>query len=209
MVLNALHVLALVIGYLLCFLIGVMGLLILREMYEGRIDLSQLISEPSGDASMSRFQFLVFTFVIALSFFLVVAAKIASNDPSFPDIPGTVLTLLGISGSSYLVSKGIQFSDPAGLVGGSTPDIVISPATATLGYGKTQQFTAQVPRKPGAVVKYQVVAGSGKIDENSGLYTAPPTRPDSCPEGTNVHATIQASTTDFPDAADVAVVTVI
>ena len=210
--LNALHILALVIGYLLCFLIGVLGLLVLREIYTGRIDLAQLISEPSGDASMSRFQFLVFTFVIALSFFLVVAAKIASDSPEFPNIPGTVLTLLGISGSSYLVSKGIQFSDPAGIVGEGTPDIVISPAKATVGYKKTQQFTAVVARKPDASVTFQVIAGPGtvnKIDNKTCVYTAPDERPANTPEGANVHATIQAGTEDFPDATDVAVVTII
>lgn len=208
MVIDALHVLALVIGYLLCFLVGALGLLVLRDIYDGRIDLTQLLSEPSGDASMSRFQFFVFTFVIALSFFLVVAANIASNNPSFPVIPGTVLTLLGISGSSYLVSKGIQYSDPAGLVAQSTPDIVVSPPKATVGYKKTQQFTAQVARKPDAAVTWQVVAGPGTID-NTGLYTAPDERPAAWPEGSNVHATVQASTDAFPNATDVAVVTVI
>ncbi len=209
MILNALHVLALVCGYLLCFFVGILGILVLREIYDGKIDLSRLISEPNGDASMSRFQFLVFTFVIALSLFLVVAALVASGTPRFPDVPGTVLTLLGISGSSYLVSKGIQFSDPAGIVAGTTPDIVVSPARVTLGFGKTQQFAAQVARKPDAAVKFQVVAGPGKIDENTGVYTAPDALPDNWPPGTNVHATIQASTSAFPDANDVAVVTII
>jgi hypothetical protein len=147
--------------------------------------------------------------VIALSLFLVVAARIASGDPSFPDIPGTVLTLLGISGSSYLVSKGIQFSDPAGMVPDTTPDLSISPSRATVGLGKTQQFTAQVPRKADAAVTFQVVAGPGTIDATTGVYTAPVTRPDNCPPGSNIHATIQASTAAFPDANDVAVVTVI
>ena len=84
MVVTALQVLALVIGYVLCFLVGVLGILVLREIYSGKIDLSQLISEPNGSASMSRFQFLVFTFVIALSLFLVVAARIAAGDATFP-----------------------------------------------------------------------------------------------------------------------------
>src|SRR3954469_21459799 len=104
--------LALICGYVICVFVALLGLAIIWKIADGSIDLSGLISEPNGDASMSRFQFLIFTFVIALSLFLV----ITSSDPAqFPNIPGTVLSLLGISGSSYLVSKGIQFSDPAGL----------------------------------------------------------------------------------------------
>jgi hypothetical protein len=57
-------------------------------------------------ASMSRFQLLIFTLVIALSLFLVVVSKM-----EFPDrIPPEILTLLGISASTYAVSKGIQLS---------------------------------------------------------------------------------------------------
>src|SRR5437016_10566221 len=89
--------------------IALLGLAIIFFIYTGKIDLTRLISEPTGDASMSRFQLLIFTFVIAVSLFLVIAS---SAQPGFPDIPGGVLTLLGISASSYLVSKGIQFSQP-------------------------------------------------------------------------------------------------
>jgi hypothetical protein len=52
---------------------------------------------------MSRFQLLIFTFVIALSLFLVVTTK-----GEFPPIPTEVLMLLGISATTYGVSKGIQ-----------------------------------------------------------------------------------------------------
>jgi len=72
----------------------------------GRIKLERLISDPDGSASLARFQFLVFTFVIATSFFLVV---IGQDPPGFPDrIPPEVLVLLGLSGGSYLISQGIQ-----------------------------------------------------------------------------------------------------
>src|SRR5215472_1557904 len=99
-----------VIGWTLCIMLILLEVAIVWLIFTRRIDLSKLLSEPNGDASMSRFQFLVFTFVIALSFFLIVASKSA-----FPEIPNGVLALLGISGSSYLVAKGIQFSDPEGL----------------------------------------------------------------------------------------------
>jgi uncharacterized BrkB/YihY/UPF0761 family membrane protein len=73
------------------------------------VDLDRLISEPNGDASLSRFQFLVFTFVIAMSLFLIIVST-----KSFPTIPGAILALLGISGGSYVVSKGIQTSRDLG-----------------------------------------------------------------------------------------------
>src|SRR5437899_5391814 len=118
------YVLGVVCGYIICIFVGLFAIAVLWRIADGTIDLARLISEPNGDASMSRFQFMVFTFVIALSLFLV---TVSVKPAAFPNIPGTVLSLLGISGSSYLISKGIQFSDPAGVADRST-DIVISPA---------------------------------------------------------------------------------
>ena len=108
--------LAMICGYLVCGLVGLTGVAILWLIFNGTIDLSRLISEPTGDASMGRFQFLIFTFVISLSLFLVIlSGKNGDGKPAFPEtIPGGILTLLGISGSSYAVGKAIQFSDPAG-----------------------------------------------------------------------------------------------
>ena len=193
--------LALVCGWILCIFVGLLAARILWLMFRGDIDLSQLISEPTGDASLSRFQFLVFTFVIALSLFLVIVGN--PKQPTFPDIPGTVLSLLGISGSSYLVSKGIQYSDPSGVVNPAAGDVVISPAQAVVHYGQTRQFGAVVPRKPGSSVKWTVIAGGGTIDGN-GLYAAPPV---STPPAGVQYATIQVTSDAFPDAHDLAVVT--
>jgi hypothetical protein len=47
------------------------------------------------------------TFVIALSLFLII---VAGDKPAFPPIPGQILALLGISGGSYVVAKGIAVS---------------------------------------------------------------------------------------------------
>ena len=80
--------------------------MILWYMVTGRINLEKLISEDDGTASLSRFQFLVFTFVIAMSLFLVIVGKAPPDFP--PDIPPEILALLGISGGSYVISKGIQ-----------------------------------------------------------------------------------------------------
>jgi len=64
-----------------------------------------LISDANGDASLSRFQFLVFTFVVAMSLFYLIVIK---TPPDYPAIPNQILALLGISGGSYVLSKGIQ-----------------------------------------------------------------------------------------------------
>src|SRR4030088_2810416 len=85
--------------YIGCIFLALLGLIILWKIVDGSIDLSELLEEANGGASMSRFQLLIFTFVFAFSLSLVI-----SSTMSFPAIPGTVLSLLGISGSSYLVS---------------------------------------------------------------------------------------------------------
>lgn len=95
-----------IVGYAVVVLIFGFGLIILIKMATGAIDISKLLDEVGGGASMSRFQLLVFTFVIALSLFLLVAEK----KQNFPEIPAGVLTLLGISATTYGVSKGIQLS---------------------------------------------------------------------------------------------------
>ena len=102
------NTMAQVCGFTLCAFLGLLCGTIIVWIWTGKIDLSQLISEPSGDASMSRFQLLIFTFVIAISLFVLVEA----NHGAIPDIPAGVLTLLGISASTYAVSKGISYSQP-------------------------------------------------------------------------------------------------
>jgi type IV secretory pathway VirB6-like protein len=125
MTMPGLQWLELLIGYMVCGLVGLFGIAVLWQILTGKIDLNLLISEKSQSgqaaASMSRFQFLIFTFVISLSLFLIVVsnAKLRQTDenakraadqtlPGFPEIPGGVLALLGISASSYTVSKAIQ-----------------------------------------------------------------------------------------------------
>jgi len=97
----------------LCAFFILLEITIIYYIWSGKINLSLLISEkdPPYQASMSRFQLLVFTFVIAMSLFFVIMGKPGSA-PGFPkEIPGGTLALLGISGSSYLVSKGISTKD--------------------------------------------------------------------------------------------------
>jgi len=98
--------------YLVAGFIGILAITILVLIWIGKIDLSHLLSEANGSASMSRFQLLIFTFVVAVSLFYLVEK---SKDARFPDIPSGVLTLLGISASTYAVGKGISYSRDEGV----------------------------------------------------------------------------------------------
>ena len=81
---------------------------VLWLMLMGRIDLKLLLTEgDSTKASMSRFQFLLFTFVIAGLFLLL-----SIESGTFVNIPDSVLGLLGISAGSYAISKGINANAP-------------------------------------------------------------------------------------------------
>jgi hypothetical protein len=148
--------------------VALLGSAVVWQIFTGQIDLTRVISEPSGDASMSRLQLLIFTFVIALSLFLVIASS-----KELPDISPGVLTLLGISASSYLVSKGIQFSKPEGIEEKASTVTVI-PSSVTLGPGQSHAFKAEVSRIRNKVVRWAVLApGIGQIDPATGRYTAP------------------------------------
>lgn len=104
--------LALMTGWVLLAVLVAFAATIIYYMWTGKMDLRRLISEPNGDASISRFQLLVFTIVVAFGLFLVM---VSGDTPKFPDsIPSSVLTLLGISASSYVVSKGIQLGSDGG-----------------------------------------------------------------------------------------------
>ncbi len=107
--------LELAVGFGVLILIFFLGLAVLVDIAIGRIDLSLLLTEQGGGASMSRFQLMIFTFVVSLSLLLIVV-----NKGDFPkEIPNQVLALLGISATTYGVSKGIQAS--GGLPGKGAP----------------------------------------------------------------------------------------
>ena len=116
------HFLALVMGWIVTVLIAAFAVAIIYKMIKGDINLMYLIAGADGDASLSRFQFLVFTFVIALGLFLII---LSANPPTFPTaIPGGILALLGISGGSYVTSKAVDANankPPA-------PQVVLPPA---------------------------------------------------------------------------------
>jgi len=94
-------------GYTALLLVFLYGVIVLYEMINGSVDVAELIGESGGGASMSRFQLLIFTFVIALGIIFLLG-----KDGKFPDLNANILALVGISASTYAVSKGIQASSP-------------------------------------------------------------------------------------------------
>jgi hypothetical protein len=101
--------LTIAVGVIVCVFLGGVALRILWLMWNDKIDLSAIVSETNGDASMSRLQLLLFTFVIAVSILMMVENKMA-----FPEISNGVLMLLGISASTYAVGKSISYSEIEG-----------------------------------------------------------------------------------------------
>jgi hypothetical protein len=71
--------------------VGLLAVFILWTLWTGKIDLTKLISEINGDASMSRFQFLIFTSVVVLIWIYLSFC----NGCTFPDIPSGVLGSAG------------------------------------------------------------------------------------------------------------------
>lgn len=128
---------AIVVAIVLVAFAGAVVVLLLR----GKIDIHNLIAEADGKASLSRFQFLLFTFVVAgLYFLLCVEAG------TLIEVPASVLGILGISASGYVLSKGVTASKETLIArgarparrspGNAEPDAVISitqpdPAVAT------------------------------------------------------------------------------
>jgi uncharacterized membrane protein YfcA len=98
-------VLAKILASVITVLLGMFATVVLAKMFCGPIDLRLLVSEQDGSASMSRFQFLIFTFVIATSY-LLLASK--ASGMTLVEVPNGVLGLIGISGGSYVGSKVVQ-----------------------------------------------------------------------------------------------------
>jgi len=118
---------SLIIASVIAFIILGTALLIWWKIFTNTIDLEYLIAEANGEASLSRFQFLLFTFVIAGLYLLL-----CIESGTFVEVPQSVLGLLGISGGSYILSKGIQSSNGGALKGKPAQ----KPATPTGGKGE-------------------------------------------------------------------------
>ncbi len=101
-------------GYGVCLFMGLLCATLLWFIWTDKIDLSKVLSEANGSASISRLQLLIFTLVVAISLFIMV-----ETNHTFPAIPDGILTLLGISASTYAVGKGISYSRDEGV---TTPE---------------------------------------------------------------------------------------
>ena len=106
-------------GFIAAGFLAALCVTIIVFIWNGKIDLTHLCSEGNGQASMSRFQLLIFTFVVAIGMFEIIEKK---NPAEFPIIPESVLTLLGISASTYAVGKAISYSQPQTLVPAGSAD---------------------------------------------------------------------------------------
>jgi hypothetical protein len=91
---------------ILVAVIGLFAVLILWKIWRNEINISGLLAETSdGKASLSRFQFLVFTFIIG-GLYLILSLETGN----LIDVPQNALILLGISAGSYTISRGISAS---------------------------------------------------------------------------------------------------
>jgi hypothetical protein len=155
-------VVAVVCEYILCAFLGLIALKLLVMIWRDEIDLTAIISETNGDASMSRLQLLIFTFVIAISFFYMVL-----KNNAFPWVSDGVLTLLGISASTYAVGKGISYSRDEGVVKPDTDTAVSAGAQAGAQAGAAAGAAAGAPAGAVAGAVTGAVAGAVVQGERS------------------------------------------
>jgi hypothetical protein len=171
-----------IFSVLIVVILAAFASVVLGKIITNDIDIKYLISEDNGNASLSRFQFLLFTFVIAASYFLFVAAIVTKDVGTFikdgkillPDIPGNVLGLIGISGGSYVVAKAIQKSTDAG---SSVVRVQVTSAGAGYATPPTITFIGGGGTGAQATTALDAAGGVSRIDvttPGSG-YTAAPT----------------------------------
>jgi hypothetical protein len=92
-----------VLIYVIASFLALLQALLLWMMVRGEIPLKDLLSDGEGQASLSRFQFMLFTFVIAVGIlYLTIKCE------TFPELDHGVLLLLGISGASYAIGKSLD-----------------------------------------------------------------------------------------------------
>jgi hypothetical protein len=132
-------------GYGVCLFMGLLCATLLWFIWTNKIDLSKLLSEANGSASISRFQLLVFTLVVAISLYMIV-----ERTGAFPEIPNGILTLLGISASTYAVGKGISYSRDEGVTTPEERSAVRSAVSAMSATGAAAIGTATATASSGA-----------------------------------------------------------
>lgn len=99
---------ALIIEWMLTVFIVLIVLTVFWNIIRGKINLATVLNETTGPnepkkVSLSRLQMLIFTLLISG---LYLTLSLSSGQ--LIDIPMNVVALLGVSGGSYVLSKGIQ-----------------------------------------------------------------------------------------------------
>jgi hypothetical protein len=148
-------VVVVVCEYILCVFLGLLAAKLLLMIWRDQINLTSLVSETNGDASMSRLQLLIFTFVVAVSFFYLVL-----KNNSFPLVSDGVLTLLGISASTYAVGKGISYSRDEGVTKPDPQTAIAAGAQAGATAGAAAGAAAGAPAGAAAGAFTGAVAGA-------------------------------------------------
>ena len=143
-------------------IIAALAAAVIAKMFTGEINLALLVSEDNGNASLSRFQFLLFSFVIAACYFMLFER--GGPTDALPNIPPSVLGLIGISGGSYLVAKGIQKSAESGS-GSSVTGITLTNS----GYGYTTGATVSLTGGGGTGAAARVVSIDGATGAITGI----------------------------------------
>ena len=117
--------LAMFVGVALVVILCLFAAVIFWLILVNRINLDSLLAEANGKASLSRFQLLLFTFVIAGLYLLL-----SIESGTLIDIPNNVLGLLGLSSGSYLISKGVQsgVDKTAVAANAPVPKLAVSPS---------------------------------------------------------------------------------
>jgi hypothetical protein len=115
------------------FITGIEAVILYR-IATNKINLNLLIADDRGDASLSRFQFLLFTFIIGAGLL-----DFTLKGSGFPTVDDGILMLLGISGASYAIGKSLDRPAPTTV---TTTTAASSDAAATVAVSKTTQTGA-------------------------------------------------------------------
>jgi hypothetical protein len=168
---KAIDKLKLATGYAALIFLFLLSMIVLLDLATNKINLSQMLEELDGGASLSRFQLLVFTFVIGFSFFVIVASN---KEGKFPEVPANVLALLGVSASTYAVSKGLQISsgktspDPQSPAPADTRAPVQTPDTVgVVNDGSTSGGPPAIPQGSGAGMDKITPPAEGKVPKGT------------------------------------------
>ena len=99
---------AIALNWIVVVASGGLTIFVLYLLFRYREELSDMLQEANGKGSISRFQMLFFTLTIGGSYVAQVIGKGTAT------LDANALALLGISGGSYVLSKGISAGSDLG-----------------------------------------------------------------------------------------------